>query len=117
MRAIFFLAAIAAAVPAVAGAQDATERRRFQAYENLRQLEQNQRIGEVERQVSNMEIRRQSDDTLRALQNAPRVNTVTIAPPPQVTRGAKSPEDIARDAELAASNERLRALAQAQRTN
>lgn len=104
MRAIVVLAALIAAAPAVATAQDATERRLQRAAENLREMEQNQRIGEVERQVSNMEIRRQSEEVLRALQ-----------PPSRTTPTVRSPEDIARDAALVAANARLRDLARTQR--
>ena len=103
MRAIIVLAAVIAAAPAFATAQDATERRLQRAADNLREMDQNQRIGEVERQVSNMEIRRQSEEVLRALQ-----------PQSRTTPTVRSPEDIARDAELAAANARLRDLARTQ---
>lgn len=95
MRALLVVTAVLAAIPAVADAQNATERRRDQAYENLRQLDQSQRIGEVERQVGNMEIRRQSEEALRALQ-PPRLRAepayvpptipVTVVPAPQEQR-------------------------------
>jgi hypothetical protein len=146
MRALLLATAALAAIPAVAGAQDATERRRAQAYENLRQLEQSQRIGEVERQLDNIEIRRQSEAALRALQPPPRNRTVDAPyvvagssaatgvpalqpsrPPgeavlepyagPTTTTGAATAEDRLRDAELAATNARLREIAQAQRGN
>lgn len=145
MRALLLATAALAAIPAVAGAQDATERRRAQAYENLRQLEQSQRIGEVERQLDNIEIRRQSEAALRALQPPPRNRTVdapyvvagssaaTGVPALQPRRApdvsvltpyaaasdskATGPgaEDIVRDAEIAAANARLREIALAQR--
>lgn len=117
MRAFLVVAAVLAAIPAVAGAQDATERRRQQAFDNLRQLEQNQRLGDVERQLSNMEIRQQSDATLRAIQ-APAVITsqnVLIVPDVTLVPRTLSAEARARDAELAASNQRLREISQAQR--
>jgi hypothetical protein len=103
MRAILVLAALIVAVPAVAGAQDATERRRQQMDENFRQLEQNQRIGEVERQLSNMEIRRQSDEALRSLQQPP---VVTNDNPYEVERQLSNME-IRRQ-----SDEALRSLQQ-----
>ena len=123
MRAILVLAALIAAAPAVAGAQDATERRRQQSLENLRQMEQNQRIGEVERQLSNIELRAQSESALRAIQ-APaeitRQNTLIvpqpIIPQPLIVPRALTAEERARDAELAASNARLRQIGAGQRS-
>ena len=104
MRAIVVLAALIAAAPAVATAQDATERRLQRAAENQREMVQNQRIGEVERQVSNMEMRRQSEEVLRALQ-----------PQSQTTPTVRPTGDIARNAELTAAEARLRELARTQR--
>jgi hypothetical protein len=143
MRALLAVTAVLTAIPAVAGAQDATERRRQQAYENLRQMDQVQRVGEVERQLDNMEIRRQSAEALRALQPPARNRSIDApyvvggssaatgvpalpgrAPGASVlepsvgvttTASAGSTEDRLRDAEMAAANARLREIAQAQR--
>ena len=139
MRVLLALTALIVAAPAVVHAQDAAERRREQAYENLRQLDQNQRIGEVERQITNMELRRQAEENLRQLQT-PRTTTqapytvpgssaATGVSPirPLVLPGASvleatadvrpgvSTEDNLRDLELAASNARLKEIAAAQR--
>jgi hypothetical protein len=83
MRAVLVVTAALAAIPAIAGAQTVTEQRRLQAYENLRQLEQSQRIGAVERQLDNLEIRRQSDEALRALQT-PRTRAEPVYIPPAI---------------------------------
>ena len=64
MRATLVLAALIVAAPAVGHAQDATEARRAQAYDNLRQLEQNQRIGEVEEGITAAEA--VGDDRLQS---------------------------------------------------
>lgn len=184
MRTMLVVAALIVAAPAVANAQDAADRRREQAYDNLRQLEQTQRIGEVERQLSNMEIRRQSDQAISALKSpttatynnprpqeyetlrelrrtepvaeierqlanielrrqsdeainalkspaaapvatenpyplAPVAAPVVRAPAPAAQAAPAAPDSNARarDAELAASNARLREIAQAQRAN
>lgn len=133
MRALIVLTALIVAAPAVVHAQDATERRRQQAYENLRQLEQTQRIGEVERQLTNMELRRQTEENLRQLQvprspseapyTVPGSSAATgvspIAPlvlPAGALRPGVSAEDALRDLELAASNARLKEIAAAQRS-
>ena len=99
MRATLVLAALIVAAPAVGHAQDATEARRAQAYDNLRQLEQNQRIGEVERQLSNMEARRQSEEALRAL-NASRPTTYVVPALPPVVLAPQPPQNNSRAAEL-----------------
>lgn len=117
MRATLILAALVIAVPALASAQTPADRRREQMDQNFRQLDQNQRIGEVERQLANMQIREQSDSALRALQTPVTVanDNPYVVPATTVTSAVLSSEDRARDAELAASNARLREISKAQR--
>lgn len=113
MRAILILTTLLAAAPLVAQAQDATERRREQAYDNLRSLEQTQRLNEVDRQISNIELRQRSEQAMRVLSS--QTNTRVATPLPTAPPTVLTAEDIARDAELAASNERLREIAAQQR--
>jgi len=100
--------------PSAVMAQTANDRRAFEAQERLRTLPQTQRLNELDRQLTNMDLRRRTDQNLLELEQSralarpsePYPTTQLSTPaPPQTTA-----YDKARDAELEASNDRLRAL-------
>ncbi len=126
MRFLILAAAVALTLPAGAHAQDlAAQQRALEAQQrmlnsqrNLQVFEQNQRIEQVQQQVDNLDHRIRTTENLRTLE-AQRAAIPTDTPPLVLPAAPATPAQLAeaerrRQASLAASEERLRMLAQQQ---
>lgn len=108
-------------LPAAASAQvSAAEQRMQDAQRRLETFEQTQRIAEVERRVDSLELKLKSEENLRKMEDYS-ANYVLPAPQRWIPPAPPAlPADLAeaerrRQASLAASEERLRRLAEQQR--
>jgi hypothetical protein len=111
---------VALVPPLAASAQgSAAQQRMMDAQRNLRTYEQNQRVDEVQRNVDNLDVRLRTQENLRnletqrvlipGLQSAP-----LVSPAPPATPADLRAAEQRRAAALAASDARLRILAEQQ---
>ena len=126
MRSVLTIAIGAAALCAPAAASAQTDRN-ARAYDNIRQFEQTMRADDLARRLDNLEQRQKTEQNLQTLApqrgplvaldnpyDVPRYYAPSVVVP--VTPAERAAQDKVRDAELAASNARLRAIAAQQRT-
>jgi len=110
-NACLIILTLAVATPVAAQVSNA-DRRAFEMQERMRALGQTQRLDQTDRRISDLELRLRTQQNLDSLQQGRATPSQPYPLTPLDNSPTPSPTayDKAREAELNASNERLRAL-------